>query len=84
MKRFLIFSLAVLLVPLADWFLQKHIIMDGQIYDRDATVLVLPGGLPEEVDRLGDFSNLFWLDLRGTGITGEEYEEVRRAAGREI
>ncbi len=81
MKRFFIFSLAVLLVPLADWFLQKHVIMDGQIYDRDATVLVLPGGLPEEVDRLGDFSNLFWIDLRGTGITGAEYEQVRRAAG---
>ena len=45
-------------------------------------MLVLEKGLPEQVERLGEFTNLYWLDLQSTGITPEEYEAVRQAAGK--
>ena len=80
MKVFICCSLALLLVSLGDWFLKRHVILDGQLYPRDATVLTLPGGPPRDLNRLGEFSNLYWLDLRGTGLTGAEYEAIAQAA----
>ena len=59
MKVFLCFSLAALLLVFGDWFLEKYVILDGQLYDRDATVLVPEKGLPEQVERLGEFPNLY-------------------------
>ena len=82
MKVFLCFSLAVLLFVFGDWFLGRLVILDGQLFHRDDTVLVLEKGLPEQVERLGEFTNLYWLDLQSTGITPEEYEAVRQAAGK--
>ncbi|MGM9604965.1 MAG: hypothetical protein ACI3XG_07855 [Faecousia sp.] len=81
MRRFFWISLALLLVPAADWFWQKHVLLDGRVYDRTATVLVLGPEVPEEPEQLARFSNLYWLDLRGGGLSGAEYEAVSREAG---
>ena len=47
-------------------FRQNYVHLAGRIYPRDASVLVLPRGLPEP-EALAQFSNLKWLDLRGQG-----------------
>ncbi len=80
-RRFFWISLALLLVPVADWFWENHVVMDGRVYDRRATVLVLPEGVPEDFRQVTRFSNLHWLDLRGKGLSGAEYERVCRNAG---
>ena len=48
MKRFFYLSLLLLLVPVADCFRQNDVMLDGKRYSRDTTVLVLPGGVPEQ------------------------------------
>ena len=81
MRRFFFLSLALLLIPAADRFFEKHVVMDGRVYDRAATVLVLRDGVPEDGDALARFSGLYWLDLRGRGLSPEEYEKIAQAAG---
>ena len=81
MKRLFYLSLLLLLVPLADWFRQNDVMLDGKRYSRDATVLVLPGGVPEQAEKLALFPNLCWVDLRGVGLSWEEYEKAARWAG---
>ena len=81
MKVFLCFAAAALLLVFGDWFLDRHVLLGGRFYRRDAPVLVPENGLPEQADRLKEFQNLYWLDLRGTGITPEEYEKLQQAAG---
>lgn len=74
-----VFLFLVLLVPVADWVRGHYVVMDGRIYDRNATVLVLEGA-PVEAERLAQFQNLCWLDLRGEGLSGTEYERISRSA----
>lgn len=62
-------------------FRQHHIILDGKIYDRAATVLTFPDGFPQEIAKLRHFPNLRWVDLRGQGITPEELSRLKNAAG---
>ena len=81
MKVFLCFAAAALLLVFGDWFLDRHVLLGGRFYRRDVPVLVPENGLPEQADRLKEFQNLYWLDLRGTGITPEEYEKIQQAAG---
>ena len=81
MRRFFFLALVLLLIPAADRFSEKHVVMDGRVYDRAATVLVLRDGVPEDGDALARFSGLYWLDLRGRGLSPEEYEEIAQAAG---
>ena len=80
MKRFFYLSLLLLLVPVADCFRQNDVILDGKRYSRDTTVLVLPGGVPEQAEKLALFPNLRWVDLRGVGLSWEEYEKAAREA----
>ena len=58
MKRFVYLSLLLLLVPVADCLRQNDVMLDGKRYSRDATVLVLPGGVPEQAEKLALFPNL--------------------------
>ena len=81
MRRFFFLSLALLLIPAAARFFEKHVEMAGRVYDRAATVLVLRDGVPEDGDALARFSGLYWLDLRGRGLSPEEYEKIAQAAG---
>lgn len=79
MKRFFILSLALLGITAGNWFWDRHVVLGGKIYPRNATVLVLPEAVPAQ--RLRRFHNLYWVDLRGRGLTGAEYEEISHAAG---
>ena len=79
MKHFFILSLALLAVTVTSWFLERHVVLAGRVYPRDATVLVLREDFPAEA--LLQFQNLSFLDLRGRGLTIEEYEKIRRKAG---
>ena len=81
MKRLFYLSLLLLLVPVADCFRQNDVMLDGKRYSRDTTVLVLPGGVPEQAEKLALFPNLRWVDLRGVGLSWEEYEKTARGAG---
>ena len=82
MKRFFFLSLLLLLIPAADRFFENHVMMDGRVYDRAVTVLVLRDGVPENGDALARFSGLSWLDLRGQALSPEEYETISQAAGK--
>lgn len=79
MKRMfaLLLILAAGAVLAADRFLARHVFLDGRWFDRDTTVLQLPGGV-EDVNLLTEFPHLRWLDLRGIGITGEEYRRLQQ------
>ena len=79
MKRFLVLCLVLLGVTAGSWFRERYAVLDGRVYSRDATVLVLPEGIAPEA--LEKFRNLYWLDLRGRGLSPAEYEKIRRAAG---
>ncbi len=62
-------------------FRQNYVHLAGRIYPRDASVLVLPRGLPEP-EALAQFPNLKWLDLRGQGLTPDQHAAIAQAAGR--
>ncbi len=62
-------------------FRQDHLILDGKVYDRSATVLAFPDGLPREIGKLRHFPNLRWIDLRGTGLNPKELALLQNAAG---
>lgn len=62
-------------------FRKNHVILDGRIYDRAATVLSFPDGVPGEIGKLREFPNLRWVDLRGSGITPDAFTRVKNAAG---
>ena len=79
MKRFFMFALVLLAVTVGNWFWGHHVVLGGRVYPRDAAVLVLPEGVNGEA--LSRFTRLYWVDLRGTGLTGAEYEAISQAAG---
>ncbi len=79
MKRFFIFALVLLAVTVGNWFWGNYVVLGGRVYPRDAAVLVLPEGVNGEA--LSRFTRLYWVDLRGTGLTGAEYEAISQAAG---
>lgn len=60
---------------------ERYVLLDGRLCPRDAAVLVLPQGVPDP-GVLEEFPNLRWLDLRGRGLTPEEYAAIARRAGR--
>lgn len=68
----------VILIFFALWFWNRNVILDGEVYPRNVTVLRLKQ-MPENLDALGRFPSLRWLDLRGGGIGAEEAGAVRNA-----
>ena len=70
----------LLLVGLAGvfWFYTSYLVVDGQVYERDAAELDLSGKQVPDLEKLAELTELKQLDLRGTGLTTEEYEEIRR------
>ena len=79
MKRFFLLSFLLVGATVFGWFFDAHAVVQGQVYPRGATVLRVPGPVPEET--LCQFHRLYWLDLRGRGLTGEESRRITRAAG---
>lgn len=80
MKHFLIACLALLGITVGSWFSEHYVLLGRQVYPRDAAVLVLPEGIPEE--KIGQFPSLRFLDLRGRGLSPQEYEKIRQSAGK--
>lgn len=72
---FLLAALVAAGVLLMDGLSRNYALLDGRVYPRDASVLALPEGVAD-VQGLTRFPHLRWLDLRGRGITGEEYERI--------
>lgn len=78
-EAFFHFSLALLGITAGNWFYGRYVVLGGKIYPRNATVLVLPEAVPAQ--RLRRFQNLYWVDLRGRGLTVAEYEEISHVVG---
>ena len=61
---------------------ERYVFLQGRLYPREASILVLPEGIPGDVAVLGEFGHLKWLDLRGRGLTPARIEALQQAAGR--
>lgn len=72
-------ALVLILIIGGILFHQNYLILDGQIYDRDVAVLDLSGKPLGQLDELESLSALKELDLRDTGLTVGQYEQLRKA-----
>ena len=54
-------------------FHDNYVIISGALHRRDAVELDLRGAKLSRVENIPDCPNLKWLDLRGTGLTVEQY-----------
>ncbi len=61
---------------------ERYVLLQGRLYPREASILVLPEGISGDVGVLGEFGHLKWLDLRGRGLTPARMEALQQAAGR--
>ena len=80
MKKRLILFAALMLAALAAgilFFQANYVTIGGDIYSKGVTSLDLSGRSAADLDRLSDLTALEQLDLRGTGITPEDYESLR-------
>ena len=78
-RFFLIFAAICLCVPVLGQLRSRYVWFGGRFYPRNTAVLALPRGLPEDAAALREFSNLQWLDLRGTGLKPETYRVLAAA-----
>lgn len=58
---------------------ETYLVMDGKEYRRDSSQLNLSGQQIAEFDKLQELTALKHLDLRGTGITAEQYDQLHAA-----
>lgn len=58
---------------------ETYLVMDGKEYRRDSSQLDLSGQQIAEFDKLQELTALKHLDLRGTGITAEQYDQLHAA-----
>lgn len=58
---------------------ETYLVMDGVEYRRDSVQLDLSGKQIAEFHKLQELTALQQLNLRGTGITVEQYETIRKA-----
>lgn len=84
MKKFKLIAIilcAVALVGVAAGviFHRCFIVIDGNVYSRSETQLDLSGKPATELSKLPQLTALQQLDLRNTGLTVEEYEQLRAA-----
>ncbi len=59
-------------------FRENYVIISGTIHRRDVTQLDLRGAPLSRIERAGELTGLQKLDLRGTGLTVQQYEELAR------
>ncbi len=76
---FAIAALAAIIVGIHNYqvYHATYIVIDGSEYRRDSTQLDLSGRPLEELEKVKELTALRKLNLRGTGITVEQYEDVR-------
>lgn len=82
-RIFLIFAAICLCVPVLGQLRSRYVWFGRRFYPRNTAVLALPRGLPEDAAALREFSNLQWLDLRGTGLKPETYRVLAAAIPQE-
>lgn len=84
MKKWIAIILTVLVLLAAAggaglyWFHNTRIVIDETVYLRDLTELDLSGEPVAELEKLQELTGLEKLDLRDTGLTVEEYEQLRQ------
>ena len=80
-KLIVIISAAVLVLLLIGGFVffRNFTILNGQVYSKSNTTLDLSGVPFKDFQVFEDFPQLQLLDLRNTGITVEEYEQLKAA-----
>lgn len=79
MRRWFPIAAALAAVVLALQFLAaRYSVVNGRLYSREATVLKLPEGVGQDAPRLMGFPHLRWLDVRGVGLSGEEFDALAR------
>ena len=75
MRKWLALLCLVMVLLLAGC--QEQATVGGEKYPVDITELDLSGAPLEDVDALGQFTQLKTLDVRNTGITGETYDQLK-------
>ena len=83
MKRMKVFViifgvLLVLALSAGLFFRENYLILDGKAYQKDVTSLDLSGKTLQDLQIFTQFSQLQQLDLRNTGLTVAEYEELQK------
>lgn len=79
MKKKIFVGLAALAALVLAWnaFQARYVVIRGKLYDRQATVAAVDGGLPEDLDVPEAFPHLRWLDLRETGLTPAQLQAAQ-------
>lgn len=78
MLRLTAAAVAVCLALAAAWICSRNFVfLCGGIHRRDTAVLDLRGARLSRLEQVSRFPNLRALDLRGTGLTAEEYELLK-------
>ena len=71
----------ILLAVLAGafWFNRAYTVIGGQIFEREITAVNLSDTNLKNPERLAQLESLQSADLRGTGLTTEQYDQLRTA-----
>ena len=78
-KYWIFGGIAAALLAGAVWFNCTYTIIGGQIYDRDVTTVDLSDIDLRNPARIAQLKDLQAADLRNTGLTPEEYDQLRAA-----
>lgn len=75
----IIASVLVLCAFAGFFFCINYLVIDGTVYEKDASSLDLSGKPIEDLEKLAQFTALEHLDVRNTGLTVEEYTYLQNA-----
>ena len=85
-KKILLIALAILLLSAGTLLICQtgryqsgYVTIDGRHYPQGSSFLDLSGGPVGQLERLTQFPNLTRLNLRRTGLTAKQYEDLRAA-----
>ena len=79
-KKYWIFgSIGAVVLAALIWFIWTYTIIGGHIYDRDVTAVNLADINLRNPTRVAQLESLQVADLRNTGLTAEEYDQIRGA-----
>ena len=81
-KKIITVVVALLVTTLAAaagilYFHDTYLVLDGNAYRRDLTALDLSGAQLTQLESIPELEKLETLDLRGTGLTAQQYEQLR-------
>ena len=75
----LLLSAGTLLISRASRYHSGYVTIDGRHYPQGSSFLDLSGGPVGQLEKLTDFPNLARLNLRRTGLTAQQYADLRAA-----